>query len=138
MSRAELAIAVIFRIVGGAALLATAAILLPFESMNAIHRSTGLGELPDVPIVGYLARSLSLFYAILGAITVFVSTDVRRYAPFVTLLGLVYVVSGLVQLGIDLHSRMPPLWTIGEGPFTMIVGALVLWLQYVSRGEGKS
>ncbi len=86
MNRNETAITVILRILGVFGLCAIPAILLPYSWMNVIHDYMGLGELPDAPIVSYLARSLSLFYALFGAITVFVSFDVRRYWSFITLL----------------------------------------------------
>ncbi len=40
-------------------LTALGAVVMPFDWMNVIHRQAGLGELPDVPIVGYLTRSIS-------------------------------------------------------------------------------
>ena len=46
-----------------------------------IHRQVGLGELPQVPIVGYLTRSISALYALHGALLVFMAGDVRRYLP---------------------------------------------------------
>ena len=42
-------------------LLALPAVFLPQAAMDAIHRSLGLGPLPEGPIVLYLARSLSAF-----------------------------------------------------------------------------
>ena len=64
MKRAEVAIVVILRVLGGFALGAIPAIFLPYSWMNAIHDFMGLGDLPNAPIVSYLARSLSLFYAL--------------------------------------------------------------------------
>jgi hypothetical protein len=137
MSRAELAITIILRLVGCAAVLATFAVFLPFEWMNAIHRATVEGELPAAPIVNYLARSLSMFYALMGVITLFVARDVRRNASFVTLLGVLYLTSGVVQLGIDLHAPMPLSWTLGEGPFAILIGLVVLALQKHANGERR-
>ena len=63
MNRSELAIVIILRVIGITGLFAIPAIFLPYSWMNAIHDYMGLGELPDTPIVSYLARSLSAFYA---------------------------------------------------------------------------
>jgi hypothetical protein len=40
----------------------------PYSWMNAIHQWLGLGVLPDAPVAGYLARSTSAFYAMLGGL----------------------------------------------------------------------
>ena len=126
---------VILRIVGMVALLAIPAIFFPYSWMNAIHERLGLATLPNVPIVSYLARSLSLFYAVLGAITLFITSDIRQYRSFVTLLGLLYVVIGTTLLGIDVDSGMPEFWTRVEGPFTIVIGVTVLGLQRTARSR---
>ena len=46
--------------------------------MVAMHADLGLGRLPDAPIVGYLARSTSAFYAIEGGLFWVVSIDLVR------------------------------------------------------------
>jgi len=117
------------------ALLAIPAIFFPHSWMNAIHERLGLATLPDIPIVSYLARSLSLFYAVLGTITLFIASDIRQYRSFVTLLGVLYIVIGVMQLGIDVDSGMPATWTIGEGPCAIVIGAMVLWLQRTARAQ---
>ena len=129
MNKSELAIVIILRFVGITGLFAIPAIFLPYAWMNSIHAFMGLGELPNAPIVGYLARSLSAFYAALSAFTLFISLDIRLYRSFVKLWGYVVSVLGFVLLGIDLFAPMPVAWTVGEGPPTAAVGFLVLWLQ---------
>ena len=79
--------------------------------------------------VGYLARSLTLFYAIVSAITLFVSLDIRRKKSFLKLWAVIVVVTGLVLLGIDIAEGMPLSWTLWEGPPTILIGLVVLWLQ---------
>ena len=97
--------------------------------MSAIHEYLGLGVLPDAPIVSYLARSLSAFYAIVGTITLFISLDIRRYRSFVKLGAVIAIVTGFVLVGIDMTAGMPTSWIIGEGPPTTATGLVVLWLQ---------
>jgi len=85
--------------------------------------------MPDAPIVSYLARSLSAFYAVVGAITLFISFDIRRYHSFVKLWAIIVTVMGFVLLGIDIVSGMPMSWTLGEGPPTLAIGAALLFCQ---------
>jgi hypothetical protein len=128
----------VLRFIGIAALCAVPAIFFPYEWMNAIHRHLGLGELPDQPIVDYLARSLSLFYAAHGMIILFAAADIRRHRSLVKLLGWVFLVSGLTIVGIDLHAKMPAFWAIPECSFTTGIGSLVLYLQrHIRRGSGN-
>ncbi|MCH7687985.1 MAG: hypothetical protein IH899_15115 [Planctomycetes bacterium] len=129
MNRSELSIVIILRVIGVTGLFAIPAIFLPYSWMNAIHEYMGLGELPDAPIVSYLARSLSAFYAIVSTITLFVSFDIRRYRSFVKLWAIIVIVTGFVLLGIDVTAGMLMSWTLGEGPPTIVVGLVVLWLQ---------
>ena len=100
MTKSELAIVVILRLMGALAVLAIPAIFFPFSWMDAIHRCVGLGNLPDAPIVDYLARSLSAFYAIVGIFTLFISFDIRRYRSLVTLWAVIVAIMGGVLLGI--------------------------------------
>jgi hypothetical protein len=44
------------------------AVFVPLSWMDATHRWLGLGEMPTAPVVEYLARSVSAFYAVLGAL----------------------------------------------------------------------
>ena len=129
MNRSELSIMIILRVIGVCGLFAIPAIFLPYSWMNAIHEYMGLGELPDAPIVSYLARSLSAFYAIVSTIILFISFDIRRYRSFVKLWAIIVIVTGFVLLGIDITAGMPTSWTLGEGPPTIVVGLVVLWLQ---------
>lgn len=129
MTKSDFAIVVILRLLGIGGLFAIPAIFLPYSWMDAIHDYVGLGHLPDAPIVHYLARSLSAFYAGFGAITVFISCDVQRYRSLVTLWAILVSVVGGVLLGIDLSAGMPISWTISEGPPAIAIGIVVLWLQ---------
>ncbi len=129
MNKSELAIVIILRVVGICGLFAIPAIFLPYSWMNAIHDYLGLGELPDAPIVGYLARSLSAFYAIVSAITLFISFDIWHHRSLLRLWAIIVVITGFVLLGIDLHAGMPTSWTVCEGPPTIATGLVVLWLE---------
>jgi hypothetical protein len=128
-NRAERGLTIALRIIGIAALCAIPAIFFPYSWMNAVHQVAGLGQLPDDPIVSYLSRSLSLFYAGHGVIALYAASDVRRNHGLVKVLGWLFLITGLTILGIDLHAGMPTLWTVSESPFAIVVGGLVLVLQ---------
>lgn len=137
MKRIDLAIIVVLRLLGIAALFAIPAIFMPYSWMNVVHGYLGLGEMPDAPIVSYLARSLSMFYAMFGAITVYVSFDLHRYWSLIRLLAILSVLVGVTLFWIDHHSQMPLHWTLVEGPFTIAVGVAILVLQALSKKANR-
>ena len=116
------------RIIGTAALLALVAVIMPYSWMNAIHQWLGMGQLPAEPIVGYLARSTSAFYALLGGLFWVVSFDLHRHRMVLCYLGIVIVIFGVALLVVDLLEGMPLWWTIGEGPFNIVFGVVILAL----------
>ena len=69
------------RIMGTGALTALVFVVAPYSWMDAIHRWLGLGILPSEPVVSYLARSTSAFYALQGGLVWVVSFDLRRHRP---------------------------------------------------------
>lgn len=113
-------------------LMALPAVFLPTSSMDMFHRQLGLGELPEGPIVQYLARSLSFFYAAFGSLTLLLAYDLKRYGPLVTWWGVAAIVFGVLLLGIDLSAGMPTSWMLGEVTFTTCAGIAVLLLQWRS------
>ena len=109
-------------------LMALGAVVMPFEGMNVIHKQMEMGNLPQVPIVGYLTRSISALYALHGALLIFLAGDVRRYLPVVRFLAVTGAAFGVVMLGIDCAVGMPLPWKLGEGPFVVMLSAVILWL----------
>ena len=103
-------------------------VFLPTEWMARTHRALGLGSFPDAPLTQYLTRSIAALYAIHGALVLLAARDVRRYLPFVRLIGTTDAAFGLAMLGIDLHAGMPRWWTLIEGPPVFLTGALVFVL----------
>jgi hypothetical protein len=128
MNRTETILVWVLRLGGVVMLLALGAVIMPFEWMNAIHRQAGLGELPNVPIVGYLTRSESALYAIQGALLLFLARDVRRFLPVVWFLAVAGLAFGAIMVGVDCAVGMPLLWTVGEGPFVIALSGVILWL----------
>ncbi len=124
----EQALRWVLRVIGAAALLALPCALMPLESMKATHEWL-LGEsLPTGPIVPYLARSTSLFYALLGGLMWTVSFDLRRHRVVISYLGGAMLTIGLILLGVDLLAGLPPWWVLYEGPWDAAIGVVILWL----------
>lgn len=126
--RRQRRLAAMLRLVGIVDSTALLAVLMPTSTMAAIHKSIGLGEFPDARIVGYLARSTSLLYAMFGLLMFYLSFHVSRYRPVIQFFSGLFAVCGLLFLGIDIAESMPPWWILGEGPLVIFVGCLLLWL----------
>ena len=118
----------LLRLFGASTLTALGAVFMPHDWMNLIHQRLGMGELPHLPIVGYLTRSISALYALHGALLIFLSLDVQRYLPLVRFLGAASVVMGVLLLGLDLAVGMPVFWTVAEGPPVVALGLVILVL----------
>jgi len=128
MDRFEKTLVAVLRLTGFVMLTAIVPAVMPFAWMDDIHRLLGMGDLPNAPIVNYLTRSLSAMYAMHGALLMFFSIDVRRYVTAVKFMAALAVLFGAGILAIDIIAGMPPAWTIGEGPFVIVLGGLLLWL----------
>jgi hypothetical protein len=116
------------RVIGTAALFALVAVVMPYSWMNAIHQRLGMGTLPSEPIVGYLARSTSAFYALLGALLWVVSFDLVRHRLILRFLGVAIIVFGVMLLAVDFIEGMPLWWSLWEGPINMAFGTIILIL----------
>jgi len=118
----------VLRIVGSAALLAAPFVLMPDAWMDAIHQGLGMGKLPDAPVVGYLARSASAFYALLGGLLWTLSFDLHRHRLVLGYLGVAIVLFGFALLAVDCLEGMPLWWCLAEGPFNIGFGIVLLVL----------
>jgi drug/metabolite transporter superfamily protein YnfA len=126
--RATAILKLLLRLIGGSSLFAIIFVAAPESWMVAIHTELGLGQLPDAPIVGYLARSTSAFYAIIGGLFLAISFDLVRYRPIARYLGAAMAVFGAVLVVVDTLEGLPLSWTLWEGPFVCLFGLAVLWL----------
>ena len=118
------------RILGSGALAALVFVAAPYAWMDAIHRWLGMGKLPEEPVVGYLARSTSAFYAVLGGLAWLASFDLKRYRPVLMYLGATTVVFGVALGVIDWLEGMPPFWKIAEGPLDVALGVAIVWMSW--------
>lgn len=120
----------LLRVIGGTSLLAIVPVLMPGSWMAPIGHAMGVATIPTDPVVGYLARSTSAFYAMLGAMLLVCSTDLERFRPIIRFTGISAVVFGAMLIGIDLREGMPLWWTIAEGPFNIAFGLVLLALNH--------
>jgi hypothetical protein len=117
------------RLFGGSAMLALPFVFVPQSWMEDIHREwLGMGPLPEEPIVGYLARSTSMFYFIMGGLMLLMSFDLRRYRPPIGYLLGTSLLFGAVLVGVDLYEGMPLYWVVCEGPGIMLISSVMLML----------
>ena len=119
----------ILQINGGVMATALIAVFLSHDQMGAIHEWLGLGDFPEGIIVDYLARSLSAFYAIMGILYLVLARDVRAHASVITFTALASICFGAGSIVIGLQLGFPTWWTWGEGPFIILYGVAILWLQ---------
>ena len=106
------------------------AVFLSHDQMAIIHNKwLGLGNFPEGIIVDYLARSLSAFYAIMGILYLVLARDVRAHASVIAFMAWASICFGVGSIVIGLQLGFPTWWTWGEGPFIILYGAAILWLQ---------
>lgn len=125
----------LLRLLGTASLTAIVFVAAPHEWMRSIHAWLGMGELPEAPVVWYLARSTSAFYALTGGLFWVVSFDLERHRRVLLYLGAAVALLGVALTIIDWAENLPLFWKIWEGPFVTVFGVTV-WL--LSRGLPRS
>jgi len=129
MNKQEKMISWILRLLGFLGMFAVLAVIMPFGWMLSIHEFLGLGKMPEAPVVEYLARSLSAFYAMVSVIFWYVSFRVREHWKLVRVLAYLFVAFGVVSWWVDVKAGMPLLWTLQEAPPMIAVGLVILYLQ---------
>jgi hypothetical protein len=102
--------------------------LMPFEWMRSANKMIGLGEFPQTPINEYLARSLSILYAVTGGFSMILATNIKRYQPIILYFSWIHIVIGILLTGIDYQAGMPLWWTLLEGPSVFFLGIFLLYL----------
>jgi surface polysaccharide O-acyltransferase-like enzyme len=117
------------RFVGAMSLLALFAVVLPASWLADIHDLAGLpGRYAAAPITDYLARSTSIFYAVLGGLFLLAACDVRRYRALIVYLAAALFVVGVTLTVVDLAHRFPWWWVLGEFLCAIPVAAIMLVL----------
>ena len=119
---------ILLRAVAIMGMAAIVAVVMPHSWMNWFHQKMGLGELPDIPIVGYLTRSLSAFYVWIGALAWFASRDLDRHLPIVRFFAATGAGVGIVLTGIDFAIGIPWWWALSAGLFAIFYFGAIWWL----------
>jgi hypothetical protein len=120
MRGAQTALVLLLRVAGLLALTALVFVFVPFGWMQDVARWLSLAEPVATPLNHYLTRSLSAMYAFHGALLVYLSLDVVRYAPLARFLAGMGLGFGVLLFGLDWLVGMPAFWTLGEGPVVAI------------------
>ena len=126
--REEHYLSLILKIVGTMSLTAFVFVFVPHSWMSKLHQLAGLGIFPAEPIVGYLARSVSAFYAFLGVIKWIGALDVRRYRTLNIAISAYMVLFGVVFLFVDYLAGLGLMWAVGEAGMNIFFGVIILWL----------
>jgi len=134
MTSQERFLKVLIRILGTGSATAAFFVVVPYAWMNAIHQWLGLGTLPDAPVVGYLARSTSAFYALFGGLLWVLSFDLRRHLLVLRYLGAAIVLFGVTLFVVDWVEGLPLSWRWWEGAIDVGYGIAIFWL---SRGPSS-
>ena len=122
------ALKLLLRVIGSSSLLALIFVAAPESWMVAVHADLDMDQLPVAPVVGYLARSASAFYAMLWGLFWVVSFDLVRHRAVLIYLGVTTALFSVILLVVDWLEGMPPSWTLWEGPFVCVFGLAVLGL----------
>jgi len=138
MTRSERWLRIVLLLGGLGSLGALPAVVMPRAWMSACHQWLGLGPLPAGPIVEYLARSLSAFYAFFGGLCVLISFHPRRHGAIVLYVGATHVVFAAVLLCVDLAAGMPLSWTVPEVLAAGGFGAVILLLHFGAKAKPQS
>lgn len=129
MNNPEKLLKIVMIVAGVTCLLAIGAIIMPTEWMAVGHEKMEIkGPMPTGPLTEYLTRSIAGLYAMLGGLMVALAMDVRRFAPIIRYLSCAWVIFGVLLLAVDAWASMPLTWTINEGVWTVIMGAVFLIL----------
>jgi hypothetical protein len=129
MAKSDKILIFLFRyLLGIGGLFALVPVFMPVSWMAATHHWLGLGEMPSGPIVEYLARSLSAFYALIGALCLMMASDIARYRPLMQFFGVCIALLGIIFTCVDLAAGMPWWWMALEGPGAVPFGAFIYFL----------
>ena len=129
MNNAERWLKIMLFLFGFPPILAVIAFLMPLSWMAAVHEWIGMGPLPDKPIVDYLARYASAMSVLYGCLLLLLMSDVRRYAPVITLQAVAIIVFSGVGSILASRAGMPWWWIVGDVVSCWSFCGAMLWLQ---------
>jgi len=124
----------VLRVGGLGMLFALIFVFCPFSWMVRINAWLEMSEeLIYTPVTSYLIRTLSAMYAIFGVLFLFISFDLPRYRELIRFLGMISVVAGAGITILDATIGLPLAWTALEGPMTIALGAIIIYLSRTKR-----
>lgn len=126
--RAEVVLKWMLYVLGGLAISAFFPMVMPTAWMEALTVRLGLEVLPNTPLTQYLTRSLSLVYGVFGLLTVYLARSVRQYRQLLIYIGWLTMLLAVVLTVLDFSIGMPPSWSWGEGPPTMVIAVVIIRL----------
>jgi hypothetical protein len=126
--RAEKSLIFLLRCCAIMLIMALALVFFPHSWMASINRDLGWGDLPNTARLVYLTRSVAALYAIHGVLVMYISLDVRRYLPLIFCFSIVGMIFGAFMAVLDICIGMPRMWTIGEGPFIILICVMIFGL----------
>lgn len=125
-----------FRVVGIGTIFAFAAAVMPQKWIVEIAEELGFEPFPFAPLTFYLARNLSLLYGFVGCALLVIASDLSRYRPLVSQVGIGAIAFGSLQFLVDIQSGMPMWWTLYESLSTILGGVVILVLDRKTLGSG--
>ncbi len=133
LTGAERALRFVLRVNGTITALAIVAVFIPRAWMDWAHQKTGMGAAPPEAIFEYLARTVSFLYFVHGALCWVLSTDVRRFGPVITYVGVVELCFAGLVVWIDSAAGMPRYWTAIESTVVAAFSGAILFLRVRAR-----
>lgn len=115
-------------VLGAMAASAVFTAVMPTAWMEACSRWLGVEPLPRTPLAQYLTHSLSLVYAHLGVLVLYLARDVRRHRRLIGFVGWLTGLLGVALTVLDFAIGMPASWSWGEGPPTVLCAWAIVWL----------
>ncbi len=122
--------------VGGAfCVLALVGVFMPMSLMDRTHRAMGLGPLPTAPIVEYLARALSGFYALIGGLLILLARDVHRYRAVIAYVAVAWLAMVCVIFVYGFGMGRLFWYVLGDFVTMMPFGLAMLILLYLAARQ---
>jgi hypothetical protein len=100
--------------------------------LDARHHERFITWYPEAAAIIPIGSIMGLFFLILGArsegVLQFLGRNRAAGISIAVLLAVLAVAFGAGMLVLDAAVGMPPSWIVGEGPFVIALGAVLLWL----------
>jgi hypothetical protein len=134
VSYSEKCLKFILRLNGVLAMMAVVAVVMPHAWLAGCVSKVEPG-LPVEFVVGYLARSLSMFFVLVGAFLVIFSTDVLRYRVPITVVA-IWILMAIFCFGAyswpylsDLSKQWFFWFVVGDATWSFVFALAILVLQ---------